>query len=112
MPFINTKTNVAISKEQEVSIKEKFGQVISDIGKSEGWLMVGFDGETPLYFKGSDEPCAISEVSLYGKASANAYNQLTADITQILNETLHIDSSRIYVKYQEVDYWGFNGSNF
>lgn len=112
MPFINTKTNVSISKDQEVAIKSRLGQVITDIGKSEGWLMVGFEENVSMYFKGSDEPCAIAEISLYGKASASAYELLTGDVTKILNEELGVPEGRIYVKYQEIDYWGWNGNNF
>ena len=56
MPFINNKTNVPISKAQEISVKEKLGQAISLLpGKSENWLMVGFEPECPLYFRGSDK---------------------------------------------------------
>lgn len=112
MPFINTKTNVSISKEQETTIKTRLGEVISDIGKTESWLMVGFEDKVSLYFKGKDEPCAIVDISLYGKASANAYETLTKDVTRIVNEELGIRPDNIYIKYQEVDYWGWNGNNF
>ncbi len=112
MPFINIKANVPISKEKEVNIKSRFGEIITDIGKTESWLMVGIEGDSSLYFKGSDEPCAIAEVSLYGKASPSAYNSLTGHITDTLTNELSIQSSRIYVKYNEVEYWGLNGNNF
>ncbi|MDD5949447.1 MAG: phenylpyruvate tautomerase MIF-related protein [Lachnospiraceae bacterium] len=112
MPFINTKTNVTISKEQEEAIKSRFGEVISDIGKTESWLMVGFEEKASLYFKGQDSPCAILDISLYGKAAPAAYESLTKDVTQIVSEELQLPSDRIYVKYQEVDYWGWNGGNF
>ena len=55
MPFININTNVSVSKEQEVAVKTRLGKAIELIpGKSESWLMVGFEGEHPLYFRGSD----------------------------------------------------------
>lgn len=51
MPFINTKTNIKISNEKEIAIKERLGQAIAVIpGKSESWLMVGFEDEYSLYF--------------------------------------------------------------
>ena len=40
MPFINTKVNVAISKEQEILTKERLGKAIETLpGKTETWLM-------------------------------------------------------------------------
>ena len=43
MPFINTNTNIEISKEQEITLKEKLGKAIEILGKSEGWLMLSFE---------------------------------------------------------------------
>ncbi len=112
MPFINTKTNVPISKAQEISVKEKLGQAISLLpGKSENWLMVGFEPECPLYFRGSDkEKIAFVEVKIYGKAAKPACDKLTAAITGILAQELGVE--QVYIKYEEVGIWGFNGSNF
>ena len=48
MPFISTKTNVNVSKEKEVELKERLGQAISIIpGKSENWLMLAIEGVAP-----------------------------------------------------------------
>ncbi len=112
MPFINTKVNVSISQEQEQTLKTQFGQAITLIGKSEPWLMLNFDDNCKLWFKGSDAPAAIMEVSLYGKASSAAYDALTGRLTEILSSVLSVPSSRIYVKYSEIAYWGMGGSNF
>ena len=112
MPFINTKTNVPVSEAQEESIKDKLGQAISLLpGKSESWLMVGFEPECRLYFRGSNkEKIAFVEVKIYGKAAKSACDRLTAAITDILAQELGIQ--QVYIKYEEVAVWGFNGSNF
>lgn len=114
MPFINTKTNIKISPEKEKAVKEKLGQAITAIpGKSESWLMVGFEDECHLYFKGNgDKPLAFVEVKIYGSASAAAYDKLTGLITSIMGEELGISADCVYVKYEEVEYWGWNGANF
>ena len=112
MPFINTKTNVSISKEQETAHKTEFGKAISLIGKSEAWLMLSFEGGSSLWFKGSDAPAAIAEVKLYGRASSSAYNALTGKLTEIISNILGVPAGRIYVKYEEVENWGLGGSNF
>lgn len=114
MPCIETKVNVKIPKEKEEAIKAKYGKAIELIpGKSESWLMVTFEDEAKMYFKGSnDGGIAFVEVKLFGKASADAYSKLTGAITDILNEELGISPSKIYVKYEEVANWGWNGNNF
>ncbi|HEX3038870.1 MAG TPA: phenylpyruvate tautomerase MIF-related protein [Caproiciproducens sp.] len=114
MPCIVTKVNVKITEEKEKVIKEKLGKAIALIpGKSESWLMLSFEDECRLYFKGSkNEGIAFVEIKLFGKASGDAYEKLTAAITGILNEELGISPSQIYVKYEEVSHWGWNGGNF
>ena len=113
MPFINSKVSVKLSQEKEEQIKAKLGQAISIIpGKSESWLMVGFEDEYKLYFKGEKcEKCAFVEVKIYGSASAAAYNQMTAEISRIYTEELGIPVDKIYVTYQEISDWGWNGGN-
>ena len=70
MPFIETKTNVAVSKEAETKIKEALGQAISIIpGKSENWLMLAIEGNVPMYFRGDDSaPVAFVDVKTFGSA--------------------------------------------
>lgn len=113
MPFINVKTNTAVSNEKEIALKTALGQAITAIpGKSENWLMVEIEPERKLYFKGDNAPAAMVEVSVFGSANSSAFNKLTDSICSILNEQLSIDCSRIYVKYEATQDWGWNGSNF
>lgn len=113
MPFINVKANVPVAQDKKESIKSALGKAITAIpGKSEGWLMVGIEPEYSLWFKGSDAPAAMVEVSVFGSASPSAYSTLTAKVTDILNSELGISPDRIYVKYFETSNWGWNGSNF
>lgn len=114
MPYINAKTTVAINEKQRETIKTRLGKAIELIpGKSENWLMVSFDDNSIMYFKGNNEkPLAYVEVKIFGKASESAFENLTKAITDILNEELQISSDCIYVKYEEVNNWGWNGTNF
>ncbi len=113
MPYINVKTNVSVSKTAETEIKTDLGQAISIIpGKSEIWLMVGFEPESILYFKGDDSPAAMVEVSVFGHPDSVAFFELTGTICDILNNRLSIDPSRIYIKYSATTNWGWNGMNF
>jgi len=111
MPYIQTRTNCKIDKEKELRIKERFGEAIRILGKSEDWLMVEFVPECNLYFRGSNENLiAYVDVKILGKSTE--YNTMTAAITEIINSELGIAPDHIYVSYGEFDNWGWNGSNF
>ena len=113
MPFINTKTSCEITKEKEIAIKEKLGQAMSLIGKSESWLMLNFEDNCRLYFKGSNsEEMAMVEIALFGKATDSQYDAMTEKVTEIIASELSSSPSCIYVKYEEVDHWGYSGFNF
>ena len=114
MPFINSKVSVAMSKEKKDAVKAKLGEAISLIpGKSENWLMVGFEDSYDLYFQGNqDGETAFVEVKVFGSASPDVFSKMTGAICDIYQEELGIPQNRIYVKYEEVKNWGWNGSNF
>lgn len=114
MPYISTKVNVKISREKEEVLKSRFGKAISIFpGKSENYLMLSFEDECNLYFGGKNNiGIAYIEVSLFGKADSATYDKMTAELTKIINEELGISPSAIYVKYEETEYWGWNGRNF
>ena len=113
MPFINVKTSTLIGKEAEENIKNNIGNAVNVIGKTENWLMMNFEDNQKMYFAGKNDcPMAFIEVSLFGRAGADAYNQFTEKLTNIIGNELKITSDKIYVKYSETTYWGWNGSNF
>lgn len=114
MPFINAKVSVKISDDKKESINSKLGKAIALIpGKSENWLMVGFEEECSLFFKGQKyEKLAFVEVKIFGSATKQAYDQLTSAISSIFNEELSIPAENLYVTYREVENWGWNGNNF
>lgn len=113
MPYIETKTNVTISKEQEVALKTAFGKAIGIIpGKTETWLMLGFSESERMWFAGDDAPCVILEVKLLGSTTDDVYDALSAELTSIVSEQLSVPPSRVYIKYEEISHWGWNGKNF
>ncbi len=114
MPFINAKVTVKMSEEKKESIKKKLGEAISIIpGKSEHWLMVGFEDSYDLYFQGNkDAESAFIEVKIFGSASSQVYDKMTGVLCKIFEEELAIPASRIYIQYAAGKDWGWNGSNF
>lgn len=114
MPFINSKVSVSLSDEKEKELKTRLGQAIALIpGKSESWLMTGFEDNYHLYFRGDNsQPTAFVEVKVFGKENPSAFEALTKEICKIFGEVLGIAADHIYVKYEAVSNWGWNGGNF
>ena len=84
MPFIESKISVKVTEEQEKELKSRLGQAISLIpGKSEYWLMTGFEDEYHMYFRGENsEPMAYVDVRLFGGPDKAAYAKMTEEIKQ------------------------------
>lgn len=113
MPFIDSKVSVPIHEEQEKELKSRLGQAIALIpGKSESWLMTGFEDNYHLYFRGDNsQPTAFIEVKVFGREDRSAFDALTAEICKIFGEVLNIAPDHIYIKYEAVANWGWNGRN-
>lgn len=112
MPFIELKTNQNIDDIKD-ALKSELGNAITAIpGKSENWLMVELEGNKTMYFQGNDEPCAMFEIAVFGKASDDAYDDLTKHICKISEKYLNVSPGRTYIKYSEIEHWGYNNFNF
>ena len=114
MPYINTTTTAKIDKDKEKILTHEIGKAIELIsGKSEEWLMLNFNSEAKMAFRGTDEGgVAMLEVEILGSAKDSDKERLTARLCSIVTDVLGIDGERIYVKYREVECWGHNGINF
>jgi phenylpyruvate tautomerase PptA (4-oxalocrotonate tautomerase family) len=114
MPYMSIRTSSEISKENMEDLKSQFGKAISLLpGKSESFLMISFEDNCKLYFRGNNqEDIAFVEVKLFGKADKASCDKLTAKISDILEDKLRIKPSQVYIRYQDTEIWGCNGSNF
>lgn len=91
MPFIDSKITMSVSKEKRDVIKAELGKAVSILGKPESFLMVGFEDNYNLYMGGEElEKGAYVEVSLFGNASSEAYNKMTAEICRIYEKELSL----------------------
>jgi hypothetical protein len=112
MPFISLKTNQTINSSTETNLKNKVGNAIRILGKTEDWLMLNFEDEQRMYFKGdTSEGIAFLNVKIYGKACKVAYDDMTKELTKIVSQELDISASNIYIQYEECNIWGYNGIN-
>ena len=114
MPFINTKTNVAIDKKKEELLKARLGKAITTFpGKTEQWLMLEFCDNRHLWFRGeNDFPMAFVEVQLLGTATDDVCERMTRELCKIYSEELGISPDAIYVKFEFITEWGWNNQTF
>lgn len=113
MPYIQLRTSKEITREKEKLIKERLGESIELIGKTEEWLMVEFVSNAHLYFRGEENISgAYVEVKIFGTCDNRCYQEFTKQVCQILNEELGLKPENIYISYGEYHNWGWNGSNF
>lgn len=113
MPYINLKTNTKIDKEKEIKIKERLGNAIQLLNKTEDWLMIDFTDQCNLYFAGNaDKLIAYVDIKIWGQGTRELFSNMTLEVTKILQEELGIDGKNVYVSYGEFEHWGWNGSNF
>ena len=113
MPFIDCKITQSLTEEKKTVLKSKLGESISLMHKPESYLMVGIADNYDLYFAGKKlENGAYVGVKLFGKPSSRDCEAMTKAVCTVLKEELGIDGSSIYVTYQGISDWGWNGGNF
>ena len=110
MPFIISKVNKKISKEQELEIKKCLGKAIEYVpGKSEEYLLVGFEDNYKFYLRGKDVPTACIEVSIFGNEDHIGFDKLSECITEVFHNVLDIPKENIYIKFNDISSWSVNG---
>ena len=111
MPYIKTSTNVNIDEIKLSNIKSKMGEALRLMGKTEDWLMLEFNDNAKMFFKGNgNNPIAFLDVKVLG--SVNNSDAMTQELTNIISNELSIAPNNIYISYQGYSDWGYNGSNF
>ena len=114
MPFIISRTNRSISREQEQQLKNRLGKAICLVpGKSEQYLMLGFEDNCRLWLRGDDsQPMAYVEAAIWGNEAHLGYDAFTAEVTRIFHDVLGIQPDCIYIRYSDIPDWGVAGHNF
>jgi len=114
MPYINSTLSVKVTEEKKEIIKAKLGEIITEIpGKSEEWLMVSFNDDQTFFFKGErKEKAAFIQIKIFGKAERKQKETITTKVCNLFEEELSISKKDIYIVFDEVEDWGWNGIMF
>ncbi|WP_309395897.1 phenylpyruvate tautomerase MIF-related protein [Cerasicoccus maritimus] len=114
MPYLNIQTNQALSPEaQEKLLSESSQLVASALGKSEDYMMVSIQDDTPMLFGGKPAPTAFLEVNSLG-IPAGKTKEICKQLCALLNSVADIPPERVYVKFNDVQrsMWGWKGNMF
>ena len=110
MPFISLTTNRKLTLQQELTIKEELGKLISIIpSKKEDTLMIHMEDNQIMYFQGKDRSCMMMTISLYNTAPLEEKQMFVQQVTKMIEEVANISISNQYVSFQEFSNWGKNG---
>lgn len=114
MPLINSNVTVKLSEEEKDFLKAKMGEIIKEIpGKTEEWLMVSFDDDKTIYFKGQKmDHAAFVEVKIFGNTERIYKNNVADSLSSLFEEKLNIPKNSIYITFVEVKDWAWNGELF
>lgn len=114
MPYCEVITTKKIDKNDEMSLSHELARIIELVpGKSERWVMVHIADEAKMAFAGSnDAPVAMITVRTFGELSAEYYDLLTKEFCAATEKMLAVPADRVYVVYEPIIHWGWNGTNF
>lgn len=113
MPFIDSKITLKLTDEQKEELKSELGRAISLLNKTESYLMIGISDGYDLFLAGKKlERGAFISVQVFGDINSSQSNKMTAEICNIVSEKLKIPADNVYVTYQGIHNWGWNGGNF
>lgn len=113
MPFIDCKISAKLTEEKKEILKCELGKNIALMHKPESYLMVGIIDNYDLYFAGKKlGNGAYVGVKLFGSPSSDDCERMTAAICNVLKDKLNIQPSSVYVTYEGINDWGWNGGNF
>ena len=114
MPYIHVRCNRPLDDKTVAELQKELGKTIQLFpGKTERWLMTDCEGNCALSLAGkSDVPLAMIEVELLGNSTPDAYAAVTQNLTDLMERVVGIPGVGVYVKYENLEYWGWNGANF
>ena len=113
MPLIQLKTTAELTPALRDELTSDFGKMMAEAGKPESFLMIEFEEGADLRFGGKKpENAALVEMKQVGDLGRETYLRLTEIISRILKERLGTPPESVYITYQPVDDWGWNGTNF
>lgn len=107
MPLIRISVNRKLTFQQQNAIKNQLGNLITIIpGKKEESLMLHFEENQIMYFRGTDEACIMSEITLYKEAPAKEKQMFLTELSNLFTTVTQIPENRQYACFIEHETFG------
>ena len=114
MPYFEVQTSTRVPEEKRPALRHELARIIELIpGKSESWVMVHLEDGADMSFAGDGEaPAAMIVLKTFGELDGAQYDMLTRELCASMSERLGVPPDRLYVVYEPITHWGWNGGNF
>ena len=114
MPYFEVQTSSVVAQEKHTELYHELAKIMELVpGKSEKWVMVHLEDQAKMSFGGNaDEPAACIVVKTFGELEDQQYTMLTGELCNSMSKILGVSPERLYVTYEGIRHWGWNGSNF
>ena len=116
MPLISlfcsaTVADASAKKQLLVSLSALLAR---DLGKPESYVMTNLVPQGDMTFAGTFEPACYVEVKNIGKFKPEQTQKLSAGISDLIEQSLGVDKSRIYIEFSDATgyLWGYDGATF
>jgi phenylpyruvate tautomerase PptA (4-oxalocrotonate tautomerase family) len=114
MPYLQIQTNIDIKSEQQAVLLKSASQIIAKaLNKSENYIMIALQPNTPMLFAGTEQPTAFLILKSLRLPVEDTSN-LSQTLCSFIEEKLNIQKDRIYIEFvnPEPSLWGWNGRTF
>lgn len=114
MPYCEVITTKKVDRSCVAEYSHALAEIIEMVpGKSERWVMVHIEDEAKMAFAGADdEPAAMITLKTFGDLDSGQYDMLTREFCAAAERLLSVPADRVYVVYEPIVHWGWNGDNF
>lgn len=114
MPMVDARVTVNITDEQDCLLHKTLTQAAAEaLGKPAMYVMVSVQDGADLWMGGKElSKGAYIHVRSFGSISPDAAAAFTKQATTFLASNLGLDPSGIYVSFEGVEEWGWQGRMF
>ena len=113
MPYIHISTNVDLSIEDKVKIKDKLAELLPILPeKNIHNALVHIDGGEYMHFAAPEDKCAFCDLRLYTESPQDAKDEFVEKLYTYLEEEYGISPKRFYMNITELDTWTYDKKNF
>lgn len=114
MPYFEVQTSGRLPEAERPALRRELARIIELVpGKSERWVMVHIEDGADMSFAGdAGQPAAMVLLKTFGELDKDLYDLLTRELCASLPQLLKVPAERLYIVYEPICHWGWNGENF